>query len=286
MLPPCAMLLLVELDVVVELLPLSEPLALPETELGEDEDGGAIEAEVLELGDEEDEVLALEDGLEDEDEGLVEDMLLLEGLVVVTDELLDDDGLAERLELLERVLAADLVISLTAVHAVNVPTALAAAFVFLSAAQTTLTTSPAFTSLRVATALPCTGRVVLLAVVVLMDDGDPAAAASRTVIVLDEASTETTSTTSAPLALVVACASVRAWVLLSLAADSDSDELPAGLTAGDFSVAGLWACSAEAMPAARTRPSRMVAFFMFPPVVRCAGRGPASGRLTPERRVV
>jgi hypothetical protein len=210
--------------------------------------------------------------------------------------------------LLERVLAADFVISFTAVQREKVPDAEAIEDVdevedvvsdfllLLLSAQVRLTTSPDFTSLSTATALPWTGSVWLLAVEVALEvmlELEPAAAASRTVIVFPLASTETTSATSGLCALVDVV-SVRAWVLLVAAAESDDsdDELLDGLTAGDFVelleplellVLGSWACSAAARPAARTRLSSTVTFFMFPPVARLCGPGrPAPGRLRPR----
>jgi hypothetical protein len=127
--------------------------------------------------------------LEDDDDGLVldaeDDGLLLD----------DDDGLEYDEELL-RVLAADLLMAVTAEHCWNdvlVLVAIGSAVLLLAWRQVKLTTSPAWISLRVATAFPCTGKVVLDDVVVALAVDPEAVSALRTVMVLDGASTETTS---------------------------------------------------------------------------------------------
>jgi len=153
------------------------------------------------------EALLVLDGLLDalpEVDGLVDALLELDGLLyelvleddddgLVLDA--DDDGLEDDEELL-RVLAVDLLMAVTAEHCWNdvvVLVAIGSAVLLLAWRQVKLTTSPAWTSLRLATAFPCTGRVVLADVVVALAVDPEAVSALRTVMVLDDASTETTS---------------------------------------------------------------------------------------------
>ena len=199
-------------------------------------------------------------------------------------EYVDDEGdvLLVFVEALVLLMAVTEAHSCSAVMSAEVPTlavalvvpalvlTLASAFLEASARQVRLTTSPAWMSFRLETALPCTGRVMLCAAMAALEPVLGLVVELEvvlTVIVLALVSTETISAwTIASFLSLSALASALASVF-----DGLVSSVRMLLSFARLLSCALSSCWATANPAAKTRPSSRVVFFMFPPVVRLSG---------------
>jgi hypothetical protein len=122
---------------------------------------------------------------------------------------------------LVRVLAVDLLIEVTAAHSWSAAMSEEEpAFLFVSALHVRSTLSPALMSFRLATALPWTGRVMLIVSAAVPVVVPPVEPAERTVMVFDEASTDTTSALTVAFFLEsLSSALAVAVVLLEVSSD-------------------------------------------------------------------
>lgn len=148
---------------------------------------------------------------------------------------------------------------------------LASAFLAASARQVRLTVSPAWISLRLETALPCTGSVMLCAADAVLVPEEALSVVFTVMVFALESTERTCAWTVASFFLSLsffssALASVFVRVLSSV-----------WMTVVSFVLSfccALSSCWATANPAAKTKPSSRVIFFMFPPVgTTVPGRG-------------